>query len=237
MRTKPASEVLYDSDSALRLVDAAIGELGVQPHGPAPDEAGAAGGGAAPPSGDATLDRLHEVSGSLAFGYQHILEVLRTLRQGRGSLEPAALDRLPPAHARLREVTDTTETAATDLLAGIEDAIAMVNRLDALDAEGDRQACAVVRAGLRERLFDLVTHLQFQDITRQQLNQAAAVLLDTEHDLARIAAVIEPAAAPLAASRPADPNRGTWDPGATAGDAAERQALADRVVRQRGDGE
>jgi hypothetical protein len=237
MTPKTSSQALYDSDSLLRLVDAAIENMGV-PAGEsgsesAPDSA-EAGAAAAQLAGDATLAvRLQEVSGSLAFGYQSILKILRALRQGRGSIESVAAEKLHPAHAKLQEVTNTTEIAATDILVGIEDSLAMVDRLDEHAASGDADAAAAVRSDLRNKLFDLMNHLQFQDITRQQLNHASAVLLDTEHHLAQIAAAIEPAAAPLAVPAPADPNRGTYDPRATSNDAAGRQAIADQVVATR----
>jgi hypothetical protein len=87
-----------------------------------------------------------------------------------------------------------------------------------------------VRTEMRNKLFDLMNHLQFQDITRQQLSFASSVLVDTEHHLAQIAAAIEPTAAPLAVATFEDPNKGTYDPRATTQDAAARQAVADQVV-------
>jgi hypothetical protein len=92
-----------------------------------------------------------------------------------------------------------------------------------------------VRTNLRNKLFDLMNHLQFQDITRQQLNFASSVLLDTEHHLAQIAAAIEPTAGPLTVAAADDPNKGTYDPRATTQDAAARQAVADQVVAARSD--
>lgn len=230
MSAKTSHEVLYDSTSVLRLVDAAIEDMGVAP---APPDESAAGEAAVPGLAalDTTLaDRLVEVSGSLAYGYQSILRILGALRQGRGSLEAVASDRLHPAHEKLQEVTNTTEIAATDLLAGIEECLAMVDQLDEKDAAGARDDAAAIRGEMRNKLFDLMNHLQFQDITRQQLNFASAVLVDTEHHLAQIAAAIEPTAAPLAPPAPNDPHKGTYDPRATTHDAAARQAVADAVV-------
>lgn len=237
MTAKTSRQALYDSDSLLRLVDAAIEDLGVASADAASAAAGnpdAAAGEVTHTIADATLAvRLQEVSGSLAFGYQSILKILRTLRQGRGSIESVAVERLHPAHEKLQEVTNTTELAATDILAGIEDALVMVDRLDECAASNDAEAAAGVRADMRNKLFDLMNHLQFQDITRQQLNHASAVLVETEHHLAQIAAAIEPTAAPLAVAAPVDPNAGTYDPRATASAAKERQAVADEVVAAR----
>ena len=231
MTTKTTSHVLYDSDSMLRLVDAAIEGMGVT-AAPATESAPMA----APFLVDPGLaDRLVQVQGSLAFGYQSILNILGALRQGRGSIEAVASDRLHPAHEKLQEVTNTTETAATDILVGIEECLAMVDQLDEVDASADRAESSNVRSNLRNKLFDLMNHLQFQDITRQQLNFASSVLLDTEHHLAKIAAAIEPTAGPLAATAAEDPNKGTYDPRATTQDAAARQAVADQVVAARSD--
>lgn len=226
--SKTTGNVLYDSDSMLRLVDAAIEGMGVtvtpvaSNAGPVVLDAGVA-------------DRLMEVQGSLAFGYQAILNILGALRQGRGSIEAVAADRIHPAHEKLQEVTNTTETAATDILVGIEECLTMVDRLDEVEAATDRNEGEAIRSSLRNKLFDLMNHLQFQDITRQQLNYASSVLLDTEQHLARIAAAIEPTAGPLAAADVEDVNKGTYDPRATTQNAAARQAVADEVVAKKGE--
>jgi chemotaxis regulatin CheY-phosphate phosphatase CheZ len=234
MNAKTALDSLRDSDSILRLVDAAIeqrvGNGSAQDNEEDPSEDVQAE--VSHTIGDANLTvRLQEISGSLAFGYQSILRILTTLRLGRGSIESVATDRLHPAHEKLQEVTNTTEIAATDILVGIEDSLAMVDRLDELDAAGDRDTAGGVRSDLRNKLFDLMNHLQFQDITRQQLSHASAVLLDTEQHLAQIAAAIEPTAAPLAVRSHKDPHAGTYDPKATNNNAAIRQAVADEVVQ------
>lgn len=239
MTAKTSREALLDSDSILRLVDAAIEQRVSSPDDDQQDDGdnseSQAPVAARSAMADATLSvRLQEVSGSLAFGYQSILRILTALRQGRGSIESVAVEKLHPAHEKLQEVTNTTEIAATDILLGIEESLVMVDKLDECDASGDRDSAATVRSDLRNKLFDLMNHLQFQDITRQQLSHASAVLLDTEHHLAQIAAAIEPTAAPLAVQKAADPNAGTYDPRATTNNAAVRQAVADAVVAARG---
>jgi hypothetical protein len=232
MTPKTSSQVLYDSDSVLRLVDAAIEGMGITPTG-TPSENAQSSPTLVVDSGVA--DRLVEVQGSLAFGYQAILKILGALRQGRGSIEAVASDRLHPAHEKLQEVTNTTEVAATDILVGIEECLAMVDRLDEVDGAADRSEGVTIRSDMRNKLFDLMNHLQFQDITRQQLNFASSVLLDTEQHLAQIAAAIEPTAAPLPMPPIEDRNKGTYDPRATTQNAAERQAVADQVVAARTD--
>src|SRR5262245_11197654 len=106
MTTKTSNHALYESDSVLRLVDAAIQGMGVATAAP---EAPSSGASVVIDAGVA--DQLVQVQGSLAFGYKAILTILGALRQGRGSIEAVASDRLHPAHEKLQEVTNTTETA------------------------------------------------------------------------------------------------------------------------------
>ena len=76
----------------------------------------------------------------------------------------------------------------------------------------------------------MIGHLQFQDITTQQLSYAASVLVDMESRLSEIARLFDPRryGAP---ELPPDPRPipATFTPDATITNAEERQALADEV--------
>src|SRR5690349_1589732 len=110
MTTKPANDVLYDSEAALRLVDSALSELrGISPGALEEGEGhdGAAG---------AQLAVAEDDSGALAAlprmllkAYSEIISVLECLKQSRGMLERTTVERLQHTHEKLREVSSTTE--------------------------------------------------------------------------------------------------------------------------------
>jgi hypothetical protein len=104
--------------------------------------------------------------------------------------------------------------------------------IDELDTHGDADTTeqgADIRANLRNELFSLMTSLQFQDITTQQLNYAASVLMTMEERLAEIANIFDPdGLGPGGLVGEIDePMQPAFDPAATGVDVEERQALAD----------
>ena len=192
MRAKDPSELLYDSEATLRLVDTAILDMGAidaDRQSTAERDVCAAVSRASGGKGG-LLGR----SDPLARGCSEILGVLDSLRQSRHVLAKSPVDKIQQTHEKLREVSDATETAATDILNGLERATSMVDDLDGYageHAEPDDRA-ATIRGALRDELFALVGHLQFHDITSQQLNYASSVLTDMEARLAQIATVFDP---------------------------------------------
>ena len=82
----------------------------------------------------------------------------------------------------------------------------------------------------------MMNHMQFQDITTQQINYASSVLTDMESRLTQLAAVLDPAsfgvrvAGPALAVQQVAPH---FDPAASTQNAEERQAVADDVFEQR----
>lgn len=236
---KPPSELLYDSEAALRLVDGAlqdIGDIGV-------DEAQQGAlrqvpNGAHAATGLAPLG-LVALSDLMARGYREILGVLDSLRQSRHFLERATVDKLQHTHDKLREVSSATETAATDILNGLDRANVMIDDLDAIAAEkGKDQRSSAIRTALRDELFTLMGHMQFQDITSQQLNYASAVLTEMEERLAAIARVFDSSFVQGLEPLPEiSVNNGprNYDPEATTKNREERQAIADSIIAaQRG---
>lgn len=216
--TKPAKEVLYDTEASLRLVDTALRDI----------SGGELGG--APPSAASTpvlvtLDRLHELVGA---GYAELQRVMEMLRQSRNVLAGPAVERIHHTHDKLREVSAATELAATDILDGLERAGAMVDELDTLATDDPAGKAATVRTSLRDELFALMGHMQFQDITSQQLAYASSVLVEMETRLAHLLQIFDPAAVSPAGVAP--PPAVAWDPEASTRNREERQAVADEVV-------
>src|SRR4051794_40250235 len=107
MATRPAHELLYDSEASLRLVDNAIGELGVEAEiVTTPD------GSALPPT--------------LVRAYGDLTGILARLRESRGVLEQGAVAKLNHMQEKLNEVSLASEMAATDILDGLERTTLMV---------------------------------------------------------------------------------------------------------------
>ena len=232
MTTKPANDVLYDSEAALRLVDSALSELrgiapGVLEEGEPHEGADAAHrtAGEDDPGALAALPRM------LLKAYSEIISVLECLKQSRGVLERATVERLQHTHEKLREVSSTTESAATNMLDGLDRALGLIDRLDAESAPEASENAPALRGQLRDELFAMMSHLQFHDITTQQLNYTSSVLTDMERRLAQVAQVFDPRSfgveLPQAAETSGAPV--AFDPGATVENADVRQALADEI--------
>jgi hypothetical protein len=174
--------------------------------------------------------QLQALSSTLSAGYKAIILALSTLREGRSSLTRVAHDKLLPAHAKLLEATDATEIAVSGLMDDLDAAVAIIDRLDEADDRGSKADAAVLRTTLREKLFEMMGRMQFQDITRQQIAFTSDVLLDTEHRLAQIATAFNPASAEVLPDVPRyESLAGTYDPHATMKGSPDRQAGADSV--------
>jgi hypothetical protein len=233
MTARQASELLYDSEAALRLVDSAIEEIR-EPEGRR---------GAEPNARTAELrDALAAANGPLgllglsqvlARSYTEIVSVLGSLRESRTVLERSTVERIQQTHAKLREVSNATEVAATDILNGLERSLALVDQMDQRATEGDARSEADLRQTLRDELFALVGCMQFQDITTQQLNYASAVLTEMENRLAELARVLDPTTfgtLRITLATPAKPNAPvSFDPAASTENAEARQAVADEI--------
>ena len=234
MSARPANELLYDSEAALRLVDSAIEDL----RDATPRHAGAP---ADPTNGGSIRDIINGsaplgligLSHVLARSYTEIVSVLGSLRESRNVLQRTTVEKIHHTHEKLREVTSATETAATDILDGLDRAVAMVNDMDTKAAEGDAAAGAELRNKMRDELFSLMGCMQFQDITTQQLNYASSVLTEMESRLAELAHILDPAAfgapAPAAPPPPAATGPVNFDPAASVENAEARQAVADQI--------
>lgn len=179
-----------------------------------------------PASGLATLPQ------SLLRAYSEITGILERLRESRGVLEQAAVDRLTQMNDKLKEVSSATETAATDIMNGLDRSIAMVDELDEIAAQPDAAARgAELRGHVRDELFGVMVHLQFQDITTQQLAYASSIISEMEKRLAQIVGLFDPTnmgeddrPVELASDAPV-----TFDPHATTSNATNRQSLADEI--------
>jgi len=168
------ADVLYDSETMLRLVDSELEELRDDPN-------------------DTAL-RGNHVGVLLAVmqrASSEIAQVLCTLHTSRETLEGVTLQEIQDSATKLCEVASATEVAATRMMDGLERAHALVDRLDEIDSRvgvgagaGDSMIeAATTRAKMRDELFAVMGSLQFQDITSQQLGHVSQMLRDIERRL------------------------------------------------------
>ena len=229
---KPRGEVLSDSRATLRQVEGVLTDLGEPHRSPWPDMDRVISDLEERPTG------LKDLVGILLQTYTEIMGVIDSLRESRGLLEQAAMERLQNTHAKLAEVTSTTETAATGMLDGLDRALVLVDHLESTAvAEEEEADSEALRAELRDELHQLIGLLQFQDITAQQLGYASGVLMDIEERMMRVAQVFDLRGLGIREFEeecnggvcPVESASVTADPGASAQCADDRQALADEI--------
>lgn len=223
--TRPADELLFDSEASLRLVDSALRDL--HAHGSAIESASSELAG--------QVGNLTSLSRTLFAAYAETATLLRRIRESRGVLERTAVERLQQMNDKLREISSATEVAATDMLNGLDRAVAMVEDLEAAEQDGPARR-AEIHGALRDELYGVMVHLQFQDITTQQLNYASSVINEMEQRLGTLVECFAPFAAeldPVAASAIAATPGAHFDPAATTSNAAARQAVADEIFTRK----
>lgn len=210
MSTARIAEVLYDSETVLRLVDSELDELRDDPVDAHPLAV--------------LLTVLQRVNGEIA-------NVLRVMHLGREALRDVPLQELRESTTKLRDVVAATEAAATSIMDGLDRAQGMVDRLDALaeaaNSDGDVEAAAV-RNQLRDELFAIMGSLQFQDITSQQIGHVEQMLADVDRRLRGTAALLEGSVADAAGLTGAPIV--AFAESASTRDVNERQATADALL-------
>lgn len=156
-----------------------------------------------------------------------INQMLERLREGQEVLQRRAVQKLQHTNAKLSEISSATESAATDIMDGLDRALLVIDELDGEDV-GPRGA--EIGGRLRDELFDVMTHLQFQDITSQQLGYAASLIEDMERSMSEFASLfdLQTAVRSPEGELPEEPR--TFDPFATTHGAQQRQALVDELL-------
>jgi chemotaxis regulatin CheY-phosphate phosphatase CheZ len=170
--------------------------------------------------------QLVGLPGAVLTAYNEIAEALHGIRLTRQTIQAHALDRLRHTAEKLSEVTATTESAATEILNGLDRSLAALDRLDG-EADERRSAAA---AALRAELNQLFGHLQFQDITSQQLRGVMQLLAEVEERITRVAELLDHSLNPGTAAPPRPQAAGdpqSYNPDATALDVTRRQKEAD----------
>lgn len=208
MTIRAAEELYYDSEATLRLVDNVLNELQVMDEVGAPDDHGRFSQRMVREPGDAS-----ELSETLIRAYGEVQDLLDGLRRSRDVLERTTAEKAHHMGDRLREVDAAAEVAATDILDGVDRALALVERVDTI---ADRATGEDLRGPLRDELFEVMGCLQFQDITSQQLSYASSILFEMESRLAKLSDAFDPrlfGLTPPSRSAAPEPRRSECDQG------------------------
>lgn len=133
---------------------------------------------------------LDELPTVLLRAHAEITEILGGIRLTREAIEAHAVERIRETQSKLTDVTSTTESATLELMNGLDRSLELINNLE-------EQAAGKAAAGgfqaLRDQVSALYNHLQFQDITAQQLQGVGHALLDLEVRVAAVAALFDSA--------------------------------------------
>jgi hypothetical protein len=231
MANERASELMYDTASTLRLLDAELGELA--PRRTSEPSASTAAAAAAIGATDRVLPLLPAIF-VRAMGEVHAM--LASIRTGREHIRAATTERLAHTNEKLDEVSSATGKAALDIMDALDRAIAKVDELETEDVLADAAKGNAIRGDLRDELFAVMGHMQFQDITTQQIMHVQSLLAEMETRLGDIANLFDHQSGdagpppPPAASHRHEKDAHSFDPNATLADAETRQALADSLV-------
>lgn len=227
-RAQQHDDVLHATDTALRLVNQALGELGAADPSTARDM---------PSSDDASAaeSRERRLAGMVARANADVAGLLDRVDQSRQILEEERHVRFQQVPAKLAAVTTATAEAATAMLDGLERALALVAALEHRPASEDDPTRRARYGALRNELYEVMSAIQFQDITSQQLGYAASVIDETEERLEALAGIFRSVPAGDAPSAPRTRRETTpshVDPDALA-DKSAAQAFADALFDHR----
>ncbi len=235
MTTDRASELLYDTASTLRLLDAELGELAPRR---APETAVVPAVVApAAPEIVPTETVQPMLPGLLLRAMVEVHAMLHSVRAERDQIRAATSERLAHTSDNLNTVSSATACAALNIMNSIDCAIAKVDDLESPAVAADPEKGAVIRSELRDELFAVMGHMQFQDITSQQIMHVQSLLNEMEQRLTAIANLFDPqsgervtpSSIPTVPARVA-PDAQSVDPNAALDHAATRPALADALV-------
>jgi len=178
---------------------------------------------------------LKTLPAALLKAYSEIVAVLSGIRLTRETIQTQALDQLKDTQDRLNAVSSATESAAMEIMNGLDRTLGLLDRLDAAGG-GDKEALST----LRDEVNQLFGHLQFQDIITQQLRGVMGLVIDVEARISRVADLFDQSLAqPGTGEHPVvTANLKALDPHAYNADAVwsqspERQALADAAFSGR----
>ncbi len=136
---------------------------------------------------------LVELPAVLLRAHAEISEILGGIRLTREAIEAHAVERIRDTKDKLSDVTSTTESATLELMNGLDKSLELIGTLE---TQSKGSAPSDGFDSLRGQVSALYNHLQFQDITAQQLQGIGASLLDLETRVTAVAALFDRTRAP-----------------------------------------
>ena len=131
---------------------------------------------------------LTDLPAMLLRAHAEITDILSGIRLTREAIQAHTVDRLRDSKDRVHEVNATTESATLELMNGLDRSLELINTLETQSRgqtdEGGFEA-------LRSQVSALYNHLQFQDITAQQLQGVAGSLLEIELRMSAVSALFD----------------------------------------------
>jgi chemotaxis regulatin CheY-phosphate phosphatase CheZ len=180
---------------------------------------------------------LTELPVMIVRAYSGLTEALGGIRVSREAIQSYAADRINRSQARLNEVSSATESATLELMNGIDRALAIIDELGREEQPADDTTAPINT--LRDELNQLFGHLQFQDITAQQIAGVAAALEEIERQVHAVALLFDQheiagmvAATPAAPAPPVSTETLTYNADASFDRSIHRQAQADQAFAQ-----
>jgi hypothetical protein len=223
---RPAEELLYDSEASFRLVDHAIQELSASGAELDKEASGFLAHVMTQPGGFAELSR------TLLRAYAETAGIVGRFRETAGMLDSSGIDKLQQMHGHLRQVSSATELATHGILDGLGRAVSLVEKLDEESALSDAERHRMI-SSLREELGGVVNHLQFQDITAQQLKHIESQLVDMNRRITQVVKIFAPPAVTFAKHQDAGPSlEMNMVPDAEAGQAVADEIFAVKTARK-----
>jgi hypothetical protein len=171
---------------------------------------------------------LHGLPRTLLRVQSELAHALSSIRVTRETIQSYSIERLRDTHARLSEVSTTSETAAMEMLNGLDRTLAMI---DQLERDGIARRPREMCEALRNEVNQLYGCLQFQDIIAQQLRGVGALLVEVEQRVEGIASLFDGTLAGDTPARAESPDPDSYNPNASMRDAGQRQALIDEAFR------
>ncbi|MEO8450142.1 MAG: hypothetical protein ABI647_10155 [Gemmatimonadota bacterium] len=169
---------------------------------------------------------LAQLPAMMLRAYGGIMDALGGIQRRRETIQAFEAERLTVTQKQLSEVSTATESATIDIMDGLDRSLALIDQAQSqANAAGSSDLAGSLEL-LRAELNQLFGHLQFHDITTQQLGGVGA-LLDEIEALVTDAARLFDQSTDLSAGDSVERPAGVFNPTATFADVKVRQAAID----------
>ncbi len=175
---------------------------------------------------------LTALPGIVLRAYSEVTDALGGIQQGREAIRHVTFERLQKGHAKLSQVAHVTESATLELMNGIDRSLGLIDQLAAVVPDHPTAATAI--DSLRDELNEFFGHLQFQDITAQQLAGVGGLLEDIETRVQSVVTRFDGRAVTAAVGDGKGQLTGAYNADATFDRISARQAAIDAAFTRTG---